>query len=434
MYIRTVQIRNIKSLSHLDMEFPDESAVGWHVILGDNGSGKSTLLRSIALCLVGPEEALRLPQNWDEWIGKGSEAPLIKLSLVAVPGIRMAPDGTLPVWVASPALQFQKAPNSGLVPASAIHPSDDPEVWSGKSPWFSASFGPFRRFRGGVEFFNKILQSKGLLAPHLSVFDEGVAFAESLKWLQFLQFQRLEMEKEGRPDGGLPGALLDRLKDFVNRSDCLPHGTQLKSIHSDRVEFVDGEGHAVRVEELSDGYRSVLSLAFELIRQLSNTYELDQIFDLHEPLCVKAPGVVLIDEPDAHLHPTWQQRIGSWFRKHFPRIQFIVATHSPLICQAAEVGTVWKLPRPGSEEVPRRIEGVELQRLVYGSVFDAYGSGVFGTDVTRSESSMRLLEKLAELNQKELREGVSEGERQEMIRLRAILPTDAYTTSPAEFE
>ena len=51
-----------------------------------------------------------------------------------------------------------------------------------------------------------------------------------------------------------------------------------------------------------------------------------------------APGVVLIDEVDAHLHPTWQRRIGLWFREHFPKLQFIVSTHSPLICQAATVG------------------------------------------------------------------------------------------------
>jgi hypothetical protein len=45
--------------------------------------------------------------------------------------------------------------------------------------------------------------------------------------------------------------------------------------------------------------------------------------------------VVVIDELDAHLHPDWQRRIGHWLRQKFPRIQFIVATHSPFLAQVA---------------------------------------------------------------------------------------------------
>ena len=48
-------------------------------------------------------------------------------------------------------------------------------------------------------------------------------------------------------------------------------------------------------------------------------------------------GVILIDEIDAHLHPAWQKRIGFWLKAHFPNIQFIVTTHSPFICQAADI-------------------------------------------------------------------------------------------------
>jgi predicted ATP-binding protein involved in virulence len=46
-------------------------------------------------------------------------------------------------------------------------------------------------------------------------------------------------------------------------------------------------------------------------------------------------GVVLIDELDIHLHPVWQRNIAGLLRKQFPNIQFIVATHSPLIAAGA---------------------------------------------------------------------------------------------------
>ena len=50
---------------------------------------------------------------------------------------------------------------------------------------------------------------------------------------------------------------------------------------------------------------------------------------------LKEEGVVLIDELDIHLHPIWQRDIASWLQEQFPNVQFIVATHSPLIAAGA---------------------------------------------------------------------------------------------------
>ena len=122
----------------------------------------------------------------------------------------------------------------------------------------------------------------------------------------------------------------------------------------------------VRLEDLSDGYRSILGLTFELIRQMVLAHGPDQVFDPEDPTRVICPGVVLIDEIDVHLHPAWQRQIGLFLRQHFPKVQFIVTTHSPLICQAADVGTVFRLPRPGEEGSGGMIHGAKLERLLYG--------------------------------------------------------------------
>ena len=50
----------------------------------------------------------------------------------------------------------------------------------------------------------------------------------------------------------------------------------------------------------------------------------------------KVPGIVMIDEIDMHLHPAWQWRILEALHKAFPKIQFIVATHSPIIISSAK--------------------------------------------------------------------------------------------------
>ncbi len=188
----------------------------------------------------------------------------------------------------------------------------------------------------------------------------------------------------------------------------------------------------IRIEDLSDGYRSILSMTFELIRQLVAAYGPDRVFDPVDPTKVICPGVVLIDEIDVHLHPSWQRRVGVWFRKHFPNIQFIVSTHSPLICQAADVGTVFLLPRPGSDDVGGMLRGARLKRLLYGNVLDAYGTEVFGRDVSRSDKAKEKRRRLAQLNVKEGRQGLTDGERCEQEELRGAMPTAALSLEPID--
>jgi hypothetical protein len=431
MYINGVRIINTRSIEKLTWDVHIERLAGWHVIIGDNGSGKSTFLRSIALALVGPREAIALRQDWNDWLRRGQASGHVFLGLFA--------DKNLDKFVGQgPPLKNQQIlsgvmfdrENGEVKITSAQKLSEEvfkakkigPEkhIWSGRPGWFSVAYGPFRRFAGGDKDFEKIFYSNPKLAAHLSIFGENVALTECLGWLKDLQFKKLEKHPEGN--------LLDRIKIFVNQEGFLPHQARLEKISSEGVEFVDGNDCKLPVEELSDGYRSVLSMTFELIRQLTRTYKLEEVFDSEEPTKIIAPGVVLIDEVDAHLHPTWQRKIGLWFRTHFPNLQFIVTTHSPLVCQAAEHGTVFQLPKPGSKKKGKMIEGEELNRLLYGNVLDAYGTELFGENINRSEESKKLMQKLAELNRKELQGKLTATEKKEQKELRATLPTSAHAT------
>jgi hypothetical protein len=200
----------------------------------------------------------------------------------------------------------------------------------------------------------------------------------------------------------------------------------LRRIGSDSIEVMDGAGWEGVIEDLSDGYRSILSMTFELIRQLAEHWGLDRVFN-KDSSAVLASGIVLIDEVDAHLHPSWQRRIGLWLRQHFPNVQFIVTTHSPLICQAADVGTVFHLPSLDKHEQPRMVTGGELDRLLYGDLLLAYSTPAMG-GVGRSEHAQRLLDELAELNRRELETDLTPEQQEELARLRAIFPSQAVST------
>jgi predicted ATP-binding protein involved in virulence len=180
---------------------------------------------------------------------------------------------------------------------------------------------------------------------------------------------------------------------------------------------------------MSDGFRSVLSLTFELIRQLIRAYGQDAVFkDIKAGnMVIDLPGVVLIDEIDAHLHPTWQTRIGFWFLQYFPSLQFIVTTHSPLICRACEKGSIWRLAAPGSNVPSGEVTGTDRERLIFGNVLDAYGTEAFGRSVERSQQSKEMLDRLAKLSALNSFGKISAAEKSELEALRKILPTDDTT-------
>jgi hypothetical protein len=253
---------------------------------------------------------------------------------------------------------------------------------------------------------------------------------DALEWLQDLEFRAVKArEKDG--ESSESGRLLTNIRSFVNNTEFLPYGAKLGDITPDAVEFIDGNGVTLAVEELSDGYRSVLGIAFELIRRLAEHYGADAIWSTSDPPKVQSAGVVLIDEIDAHLHPSWQRKIGYWFTDWFPNIQFIVTTHSPLICQAAERGSILRLPDPGTDDSPRLVQSLELERLLYGNVLDAYATPSFGHVPTRSDSGQAKLERLAELNHKSLREDLSDEELDEREHLLRVMPTGRFRSLDA---
>lgn len=429
MHVKSIKIRNIRSFVSLDWELSEGELGGWHVIIGDNGAGKSTFLRCFALALCGPKEIQGLRENWDTWPRMGAENPecSIKLKLNdAADWDKWQGQGRKTEnYFLSCGLVIKRCQESETSVAAAKF-NDDPtrHVWSKKPGWFSASYGPFRRFTGGDAEKKSVFYTHSVLGRHLTVFGENVALTESLEWLSQLRFEELDKNPSS-------GALLKSIQAFINQPDFLPHGVRFAEVNSKAVIFQNPDGINIDVTRLSDGFRSVLSMTFELIRQISGCYNTSGIFRQNDDgtITVEAPGVVLIDEIDAHLHPTWQRKIGFWLTKHFPKLQFIVTTHSPLVCQAAEKGTIFRLPTPGSTQTDVGfVKGPSRERLIHGDVLDAYGTELFGKEVDRSDLAKEKLEELALLNQKAAQGSLTAAEAATQIQLKQAF--SAHVQSP----
>jgi predicted ATP-binding protein involved in virulence len=84
-------------------------------------------------------------------------------------------------------------------------------------------------------------------------------------------------------------------------------------------------GQLLFLEQLSDGERGLLALVFDLTRRLAIANP-----ESDNPIA-EGVALVLIDEIELHLHPSWQRRVTRFLQTTFTGCQFIVTTHSPQV-------------------------------------------------------------------------------------------------------
>ncbi|MCP3447204.1 AAA family ATPase [Bradyrhizobium sp. CCGUVB14] len=224
-------------------------------------------------------------------------------------------------------------------------------------------------------------------------------------------------------------SLSRRIKRFLNQSQFIFDSVKITEPTRDRLLVRDFANAPLALADLSDGYRTLITLVLEILRQMLQTAGPRAFMDSleHNPNMIDLPGVVAIDEIEAHLHPTWQALVGQWLQKCFPRVQFIITTHSPIVCRAMAVqgelrGSLWKLPERNSSQSFGRITGPELDRVLYGDLVEALGTNIFGRHVEQSQDSSPMLDRLAELNVKALRTELSAEEKRTQAELRKKFP------------
>ncbi|MEU5692757.1 AAA family ATPase [Actinosynnema sp. NPDC020468] len=401
MYISQVRLRNVKGFHGAREVDLSLTAPGWTVVAGRNGSGKTSLLRSVALAVSGIGVARNLVPDFGNWVTAGARE--------AVAQVRFTRDETVEKWSGKgrrPAgelwagLSWVVPEDEGRTAHRGLQPSLREKLEGSRSGaargpwqdnptgWFCAAYGPFRRLVGGAGEAQRLMLSPGPVSRLASLFHEDASLAEGVGWLIEQHLRSLE-RRPGAEE--LKTAALAVLADGL-----LPDDYRIVGVDSDGLWVVSG-GHRFPLKEMSDGYRTVAALVVDLIKQIHESYGALQLDTEGGRVALTAPGVVIIDEVDAHLHVSWQKRIGGWLKEHFPNIQFVVTTHSPYICQAADAGGLIRLPGPDQQEPPRVVDQDLYERIVYGSGDDAVLSELFGLDTPYSEKAQALRAELVEL-------------------------------------
>jgi hypothetical protein len=399
MYIQRVALDNLKGFRSLDFSFqrPNGDFAGWNVLTGDNGSGKTTLLKAIALALVGPDVGRALLPSLRGWIREGTKSAEIAVQIKAhdqdkfTTGRRYSD-----AFWSEIELQQNGGPEVSMKSGNKRRrdkrgPLNGP--WAENTGgWFAAGYGPFRRLYGSSTEAQRLMSGPNRVARFATMFKEDATLLECEIWLMDLSHKELE----GRPR---EKKVLEQVRALLN-DDFLRNGLRVERVDSDGLWLREATGTVLSLADMSDGYRSALALLIDILRHMDQVYGEEHLVEPGgDRFVVPHPGVVLIDEIDAHLHPAWQREIGFWLKARFPRVQFLVTTHSALVCQAADENGIFHLPPPGSEP-PFQVLEEDYWKIVRSKADDVYLSPAFGLTHTRSPEAVKARQGYARLKSK----------------------------------
>lgn len=146
---------------------------------------------------------------------------------------------------------------------------------------------------------------------------------------------------------------------------------------------------------LADGYSAIINMVTDIILRMEK----------HKTKSYDVQGVVLIDELETHLHIDLQKKVFPFLTRFFPRIQFIVTTHSPFILNSIDNAIIYDLEN--------NLLVDDLSGYSYDGIVESYFDNDKYSEIIKSK-----VEKYEQLVDKEK---CTEAEEEQMIELRGYL-------------
>ncbi|MGE6355327.1 AAA family ATPase [Flavobacterium sp. NPDC079362] len=336
-YISRIYLENIKCFKGVnDFNLLDENGkiVQWTVILGNNNSGKTNILKSIAdleprLLKFGEENKGDVEKNC---------APLNLMRSVDYEKTNSLKDDKIDRFIGCDIL-YKKRSSSKLHFNGnfSLFEKEKRRENNNRPNW---GFKPFKMWTGGEYDILRNLQiygygvtrrtgNKGLIGKEnnynsSTLFNPEMSLINIEDWLLQLDYANKNNQKVATEN-------LKKLKLLI-KSGIFPDIFDFKFDSSENLKnnilFKTKSGWT-KLEDLGYGYQTTLSWIIDLCKKMFERYP-RSINPLSEP------AVVLIDEIDLHLHPSWQKNVVKFLSEIFPATQFIVTSHSPLVIQSLE--------------------------------------------------------------------------------------------------
>ncbi len=372
LYFIRLELDNVRCFGEkakLDLGEADGHWKKWTVILGDNGTGKSTLLQ----CLGGMDIE-DVSTFFPEEI-KPAFAPKIHSKEIVLHNSKFKGNAQiLAVFSSHDYTLVRQTPNSKNLTATINYNSEKFIVFG-----YGAN-----RFMSNQSITDNKADNTDTL------FDDDAKLINAEEWL--LQLDYAASKDSDIKDFAInrrnqvKDTLIELLPDIENVRFTSPTKENLAST----VEFKTPYGW-VTIHQLSLGYKTMVAWMVDLAARMFERYP-----ESDNPLA--EPAIVLVDEIDLHMHPKWQRKIFDYLSDKFPKTQFIVTAHSPLIVQSApKDANIIVLRREGDHVViDNDVKSVRNWRID-----QIMSSDLFGIDGARNDETEKWLKERTALLQKE---------------------------------
>lgn len=342
MKIDSIRVKNFKAFVEESFVFPST----FTAIIGDNATGKTSTLEALSIVLG---TYLMGTKDVKYGLGGRKNRPLLKSE------IRhqiMSPDNIeqqLPVEISAECCidgssydWTRKQANKQLTYKEArdfiaYNEEQVCKLREGEEVTF-----PLIAYHGTGRLSNELLERAAYkkissrLDGYYAALDPRSTKKQFIDWFKTYEDSILKFNKDR--------SLYDAFTEAV--TTVIPEWNEIHfSWHLDELVGQTEAGEWMAFSGLSDGYQAMLSLVADLAyRCITLNPHLGKV------AIKETAGVVLIDEIDMHLHPKWQRHVVNDLKKAFPKVQFIVTTHSPFIVQSLKADELINLDEGSGED------------------------------------------------------------------------------------
>lgn len=328
MRLKTLRLKNFRRFADLNIDFHEQLTV----IVARNGQGKTTLLDAATIVLGTFVGAFDL--------GKANHIERSDARYFATME-RVASEQQYPVEIEAHFLQPTMHVLRQLMGAKSKTTIKDASELTeyGKRLQIAmrefsdeplpviAYYGTGRLWKAHKNMNRKAVLSESRSMGYEDCLSPASSFTQVQQWVAKATYGvRQQEEMPGYERSTLP-AQLENIQQTVN-SLLAEEGWRNfhYSFQHEELAMYHPEHGILPISLLSDGVRAMISLAADLAWRCT---KLNPQFG--HKASIDSPGIVMIDEVDMHLHPQWQQRVIASLHRAFPKIQFIVTTHSPQV-------------------------------------------------------------------------------------------------------
>ncbi len=364
MKITRVIIDNIKCFDHLDLDLTNiGSSNDLIIFLGNNGVGKTTLMRCMAICLCEESAAGGLIEEiTNDWVRKENKKGKAKIRIEFEKSIKYKNTPYIETTI-------KKTRFGELDLKQTLYPKIS-KFWD---KVFVCGYGANRRSYGTTSY------------NEYTVTDAVYSMFNYSTPMQNIELNIRRIEKE-----------IDLETLFRKIENILVLETGSIQLQRAGIHINGPWGSYMPIGTLGDGYQAVLAWVMDMYGW-KMLYE-DKLDD------AEIEGIVFVDEIEQHLHPIWQAEIIKRLSMQFPKVQFIISTHSPLVALNSVGSSIYELLSKlvvlewQDNEVKTSIVDEPLVELSYGQLLGSEAFGHLSDKSTAVEEILREMSKLASID------------------------------------